>query len=223
MDALGERWLVVLAKRPVAGQVKTRLARTLGDAAAAELQAAFLADTLRHAARVRDARRLLAVAPRGSAGWFAELDPGAEVVEQVEGDLGARLAAAFAEAFARGAARVVAVGSDAPQQDAEVLERAFAALAPGRVVLRPSDDGGYTLVGLAAPAPRLFERVPWSTPEVLQATERRARALGLEVARLEPGFDVDEERDLARLAGEIDAGRADCPATRAALRSRPRP
>lgn len=166
---------------------------------------------------------MIACSPPGSTAWFAELDPGAELVEQVEGDLGARLAAAFDEAFARGAERVVALGSDSPQQDAAVFERAFALLGPGRVVLRPSDDGGYTLVGLAARAPRLFEGVPWSTPAVLAATERRARSLGLEVALLEPGFDVDDERDLARLAGELDAGRADCPATRAALRSRRRP
>ena len=76
-----------------------------------------------------------------------------------------------------------------------------------------------TLVGLSAPAPRLFEGIPWSTPAVLETSERRARALGLEVVRLEPGYDVDESDDLARLAAEIESGRADCPATRAALRS----
>lgn len=213
----------MLAKQPVAGRVKTRLARVLGDAAAAELQAAFLSDTLRHVARVRDARRLVCFTPPEARDWFAALDPGAEFAAQVEGDLGARLAAAFELAFADGASAVLALGSDSPQQDAMVFERAFAVLGPGRAVLRPSDDGGYTLVGLAARAPRLFEAIPWSTPDVLAASERKARALGLEVVRLEPGYDVDELADLARLAAEIDAGRADCPATRAALRSRPTP
>jgi rSAM/selenodomain-associated transferase 1 len=220
---VGERWLIVLAKQPVAGRVKTRLARVLGDQVAADLQAAFLADTLRHAARVRDARRLVCFAPAEARAWFADLDPHAELAAQVEGDLGARLAAAFAHAFAAGATAALAVGSDAPQQDEGVLERAFAELVPGRVVLRPSDDGGYTLVGLSAPAPRLFEGIPWSTPGVLASSARRARALGLEVVLLEPGYDVDEAADLARLAAEIAAGRADCPATRAALRSSPAP
>lgn len=220
---MDERALIVLAKQPVAGRVKTRLARALGPEAAAELAAAFLADTLRHAASVRDARRLLCFAPPEAQAWFAELDRGAELVTQVAGDLGARLAAAFEHAFASGALHVLAIGSDAPQQDATVLELAFASLAPGRVVLRPSDDGGYTLVGLAARAPRLFEAIPWSTPDVLAASERRSRSLGLEVVRLEPGFDIDEASDLARLSAEIEAGRADCPATRAALRSLPRP
>lgn len=220
---MGERWLIVLAKQPVAGRVKTRLARTLGDEAAAGLQAAFLADTLRHAGRVRAARRLLCFAPPEARAWFADQDAGAELAAQVEGDLGARLAAAFEHAFAAGASSVLAVGSDAPQQDASVFERAFAALAPGRAVLRPSDDGGYTLVGLAARAPRLFEGIPWSSGAVLAASERRARALGLEVVLLEPGYDVDEAADLARLAAEIASGRADCPATRAALRSSPAP
>ena len=220
---MGERWLIVLAKQPVPGRVKTRLARVLGDQVAADLQAAFLADTLRHAARVRDARRLVCFAPAEARAWFADLDPQAELEAQVEGDLGARLAAAFARVFDAGATAAIAVGSDCPQQDAGVLERAFAELGHGRVVLRPSDDGGYTLVGLAAPAARLFEGVPWSTPGVLEASERAARALGLEVARLEPGYDVDEAADLARLAAEIAAGRADCPATAAALRSRRAP
>jgi rSAM/selenodomain-associated transferase 1 len=213
----------VLAKQPVAGRVKTRLARTLGPEAAAELAAAFLADTLRHAARVRDARRMLCFAPPDARAWFERQDPTAELVPQVEGDLGARLAAAFEHAFARGAAAALAVGGDSPQQDADVLERAFASLAPGRVVLRPSADGGYTLIGLAAREPRLFAGIPWSTPQVLATSERRARSLGLEVALLEEGFDVDDAADLARLAAQIESGAADCPATRAALRSLPAP
>lgn len=211
----------MLAKEPVAGQVKTRLARSLGEAAAAELQAAFLADTLAQVARVRDARRVLCFAPPSARAWFERLDPRAELLAQGEGDLGARLAAAFEHAFAGGAAAALAVGSDSPQQDAHVLERALAELTPGRVVLRPSLDGGYTLVGLAARAPELFTGIPWSTPDVCAATQRRARSLGLEVVLLEVGYDVDDAADLARLATEIDAGRADCPATRAALRSRP--
>jgi rSAM/selenodomain-associated transferase 1 len=219
----GERALLVLAKQPVAGRVKTRLARSLGEAAAAELAQAFLADTLRHAARVRDARRVLCFSPPDARDWFAGLDPRAELLAQVEGDLGARLTAAFEHAFAQGATAVLAVGSDSPQQGADLLERAFAELAPGRVVLRPSRDGGYTLVGLAARAPGLFADIPWSTPQVCEQSEQRARSLGLEIVRLEEGYDVDEASDVARLAAQIEAGAADCPATRAALRSRPAP
>lgn len=215
----GSRSLIVLAKQPVAGQVKTRLAASLGDAAAAELQLAFLRDTLAHCARVRDVERVLCHAPDAAADWFAELDPAARCVPQGEGDLGERLSRAFEGAFARGASAALVLGSDAPQLDAHYLERAFAQLGPGRVVFGPSDDGGITLVALAAPAARLFEQIPWSTPQVLAACERRARTLGLAVERLEPSFDIDDAADLQRLARGLAAGQYDCPATQSALRA----
>jgi uncharacterized protein len=213
--------LIVFAKQPVPGRVKTRLARTLGERAAAELGEAFLRDTLRHCAAVRGARRVLCFEPASALDWFAALDPGASCSAQCEGDLGARLEEAFERAFAEGAPAVVALGSDAPHLHSACYEDALARAAPGRVVLGPSADGGYTLIGLAAPTPGLFADIPWSTPGVLAATVQRSRALGLEVELLAEGFDVDEAADLRRLRGLIEAGGADCPATAAALRMRP--
>ena len=217
------RCLLVFAKQPVPGRVKTRLARNLGATAAAQLYEAFLRDTLQHCAEVRDVELRLCYTPGTAGAWFAELEPEARCLPQAEGDLGVRLAQAFEQAFSDGARAAVALGSDTPQLDASFLEGALARVAPGRVVLGPSRDGGYTLIGLAAPAPALFERIPWSTPAVLETTEQRARSLGLQVDRLEERYDIDEALDLECLRAQIEAREVDCPATRAALRSRPRP
>jgi rSAM/selenodomain-associated transferase 1 len=115
---------------------------------------------------------------------------------QVDGDLGARMEAAFAHAFAAGARAVVIMGTDCPQLGSDRLAEAFAALAEAELVLGPALDGGYYLIGLTRPVPELFRGVPWGTAEVCARTLDLASPLALKVAMLGPLADVDRPEDL---------------------------
>ncbi|MBI5364292.1 MAG: TIGR04282 family arsenosugar biosynthesis glycosyltransferase [Planctomycetes bacterium] len=199
------RTIVVMAKAPLPGVAKTRLAAApgVGREGAARLAEGLFLDTLAtanaFAAAAGERELVLAFAPDAERAWFAAVAPGARLVAQVDGTLSPRLVHATEDAFARGASAVVVVGTDAPELVPEDLERAFELLARHPVVLGPSLDGGYWLVGLARPAPRLFEGIPWSTERVFALTLARAKELGLSVAELAPHFDVDAPTDLARL------------------------
>jgi rSAM/selenodomain-associated transferase 1 len=209
--------LVVFARCPEPGRVKTRLARTVGDDAAAALYAAFVEDLRARFAGAPFAVRW-AVAPpdTGFAARFAI--PIEETFAQQGGDLGARMETAFARARDAGFARTVLIGSDMPQLACATVERAFAALDRADVVLGPARDGGYYLVAARRPLD-VFTGVAWSTSTVLAATCSRATELGLTVELLDRDFDVDEASDLALLDWLLDdqRARAMMPATVAAL------
>lgn len=111
---------------------------------------------------------------------------------QAAGDLGARLEDAFSKAFAAGYDQLVVVGSDCVELDADVFENAFEKLADCDVVIGPSEDGGYYLLGLTSPQPSLFTDIPWSTGETLARTLDRAESRELRVALLETLRDVDD-------------------------------
>lgn len=193
------RTLLVFVKRPRPGEVKTRLAVDLGEEGAAAVYRALaeaeIAGTQPHE-REYERRFLYAPADAGSevGAWL----PGERVAPQQGVDLGARMATAFDDAFRRGAERVAIIGSDVPWVTRERVNRAFASLDEGDVVLGPCDDGGYYLLALSRPRPELFEGIAWSTPTVLQATLGRARARGLRVVMLDPLPDVDTLADIRR-------------------------
>ena len=214
------RALIVMAKAPLAGLAKTRLAGTLGAQRAAELAEAFLVDTLAHAARVRDVELIVAYTPRAERAWFRSHAPRARLAAQVPGHLGRRMKSVFAQAFAAGARSAVLVGSDTPQLRVEALERAFERLERADGVVGPSADGGYYLLGLRERCDTLFEGVDWGRERVLAQTLARARAARVELERLPMEFDLDSPSDLARLAGRLaDRGARMCPATGERLRS----
>jgi rSAM/selenodomain-associated transferase 1 len=188
--------VIVLAKQPVAGYAKTRLASVLGRDEAARLAEAFLRDTLAFAAG--RARRLYAAcAPDASA--FRTLAPGARCFAQPDGDLGARLAHAFEMAFRDGASRPVLIGADSPTLPSQLLTAAHEALGSHDVVIGPALDGGYYLIGMRELHRSLFDRIDWSSDLVLAQTLARARAAGLDVFVLPRWYDVDDASGLARL------------------------
>ena len=202
--------LVIFARAPERGRVKTRLAAAIGDDAAlaayrllgARVAAAVRPSTM-DGGGVPDWHTVVAHTPRdASAALAAWLEPAAGPLTyepQADGDLGARMRAAIERAVAGGAPRVVVVGTDCPDVDAAVVSEALAALDTADVVLGPALDGGYYLVGVRAPADRacaaLFEGVPWSAPDTLAVSLTRAAAAGLAVAQLAPRRDVDTEDD----------------------------
>jgi len=217
-DAAGDV-LVVFARYPEPGQVKTRLARSLGEEAAASLYAAFVADLRQRFAAAPFAVRW-AVAPP-DAGFAARFGIAREHVFVQQGsDLGARMRQAIARLLDEGFARCAIIGSDMPQLAPGTVTDAFARLQQADLVLGPADDGGYYLIAARA-ALDVFDGIAWGTPSVLAATRGRAAELGLRLGLLAPGFDIDEGADLARLEAMLthDAARATMPFTAAALNS----
>lgn len=196
-----ERSLIVFAKVPRPGHVKTRLAAAVGDVEAASLYRVM-------------GRRVLDGVRGGDYRLVAYIDPANELAaarrwlgaagvdfrpQEGEG-LGERLTDAFRREFQR-AGHVCAIGTDAPAVDRHVVERAFAELPTNDLVLGPALDGGYYLIGATGYWPELFRDVPWSTEEVMAATLARARALTLRTATLEALPDIDTVEDLERAKG----------------------
>jgi rSAM/selenodomain-associated transferase 1 len=130
--------------------------------------------------------------------WLADLAV-AEYRAQPAGTLGSRLIAAFRHHFQAGARRVILMGSDCPGVDVPLVSKAFGSLKEHDLVLGPAQDGGYYLIGLQRPEPRLFRRVSWSTDSVLAQTLLRARRLGLRSAILPTLRDIDTPEDAAAL------------------------
>lgn len=203
----------IMAKAPRAGEVKTRLCPPLTGPEAAALYGSFLQDKIEQVRTLRGATPAVAYAPEAERPLFHAMAPDFRLVAQRGPDLGARLANGFAEFLGNGHAGAVAIDSDTPTLPTEHLEEAVARLRRGDVdlVLGPSEDGGYYLIGLREPHPELFEAIRWSTPEVMPETLRRAEARGLRVVLLPTWYDVDVPADLARLRAALAASQAPTP------------
>jgi rSAM/selenodomain-associated transferase 1 len=199
------RHLIVYAKRPQPGCAKTRLGAAIGVEQAAGVYARLLytclLDLLR--ADLADTCIELSLASPADVPFFAAAFPELVVRPQVEGDLGQRLTASFAQAFAAGAEAVVVTTSDTPGLDQRLVDGAFRALGTAPVVIGPAADGGYYLIGMRAPGASLFEGVDWSSQRVLAQTRALASAQGLAVAYLTEQFDVDTLEDLERWQQQI--------------------
>jgi uncharacterized protein len=193
--------LLIFAKAPVPGRVKTRLAGHLGKRGAAELYKKLLYRTLRiaHAARLCPIELWCAPDARHGSFVACRREYGARLRRQCAGDLGRRMNHALSRTLAAGHPAVLIGGDCASLGEAE-LRTAFGLLAAGHeAVLGPAADGGYVLIGLNRPCPTLFQGIVWSTPAVLATTRRRLRRAGLNWAELPSGWDVDTPADLRRL------------------------
>ena len=194
--------VIVFARAPRPGAAKTRLIPALGPERAAMLYQCFLLDVLA-TVEALDAAVIAAAAGPEEASHVAELAaqtcPRAEVTVQVGADLGQRIDAAVGAALALGHSPAVVLGSDAPTLPGELIAQAIELARRHDLVLGPSFDGGYYLVGLRAPAAGLFSNISWSTGDVLSQTLDRAKRMGLSAALLEPWYDVDTPEDLRLL------------------------
>ena len=199
------RFLAVVAKRPAAGQTKTRLCPPLSGEAAAALYECFLADTLALMRGVDGVERAIVYLPAGEEAYFTGLAPDFALLPQEGDDLGARLDNLLSHALGNGAGQAVVMDSDSPTLPPAYVAEAFARLDDGAdVVFGPCDDGGYYLVGLRRPQPRLLREVQMSTPRVLADSLAIAAELGLNVALLPVWYDVDTATELERLRRELD-------------------
>jgi uncharacterized protein len=219
--ALTDRVVVVFAKRPAPGVVKTRLCPPLTPEQAASLYAAMLDDVL--------ATTAVAAAAAGAAAWLAVHPPdavdelaarcpaGFHAFAQRGADLSERMERAVESAAAAGFARILLRGSDNPALPGTELERGFAALDAAEIAVGPDRDGGYGWIALRGPAPGLFAH-PMSTASVLSDTLAGAAARGLRVRTFATHFDLDTAADLTLLAEARARGEArDCPRTLALL------
>ena len=170
---------------------------------AAQLYECLLLDTLELARAVPRVERMVAYAPRDEQAYFAQLAPGLELIPQIGEDLGERLDNALTHCFEHGYAWAVIMDSDSPTLPSAYLSRAFDELEDADVVLGPCEDGGYYLIGLTRPQPRLLREVQMSTPHVARDTLALAEAEGLRVALLPSWYDVDTREELERLRGEL--------------------
>jgi uncharacterized protein len=220
-----ENALIVVARQPVPGETKTRLSSGLSPTTpvrapeeAAALYECFLLDTLDLIRHVPDVQRVIAYWPPVGRQYFATLAPDFEYIPQSGSNLGARLDNALTAYLRRGYRRAVIMNSDGPTLPLACLLRAFVYLEDVDVVLGPADDGGYYLIGLKTPAPRLLREVHMSTSHVTRDTLVLATQEDLKVALLPPWYDVDDAESLVRLAAElIDAPDGVAPHTRAFL------
>jgi rSAM/selenodomain-associated transferase 1 len=206
--------LIIFAKAPIPGQVKTRLCPPLTSDEAATLHGSLVLDVLERTqqavklVRGKPARltvdRFLACAPSAAHVFFKILAEreGVRLLTQTGDDLGARMSHAFDAVFGMGYRRVALTGTDLPSIPASVYAEALALLEEHDLVLGPSTDGGYYLIGLKHPVPELWSGVPWSTDRVFDLTMQRAQNLGLDAAVLPSGRDIDTIEDLTALISE---------------------
>ena len=215
--------LVIFAKNPVPGAVKTRLHARYTPTQAAAIYRAFVLDTVDAAMQARVDLRCVAFDPPGAEVELGDLaGPGWVLFAQVSGDLGERMYLAARHCFDLGARRVVVLGTDVPSLPPSRIDRAFELLEANEIVLGPSMDGGYYLVGLSRPVREIFRDIAWSTARVFAQTLERARAAGLAVGVLPSWHDVDTPRQLDYLVdharAHLHAGTVDpIPHTRACL------
>jgi uncharacterized protein len=208
-----DRVLVIMAKAPRPGEVKTRLASSLSPAAVAAFYCCLLDDTLALARSLGDVEVAI-MCPDSDVNELAQLAGSqASVVAQKGEGLAAGLTSVFTHFAAPGRQRTIAFNSDSPHLPRSVLEDAFETLAAHDVVVGPTHDGGYYLVGAKASHPTLFTRDGIGTSSALERLLSRARTLGLSVGFAAPFYDIDVVDDLTRLAEELRLAPAKAPRT----------
>jgi len=186
--------LIIFLKAPRIGTVKTRLAKSIGEQRACDAYRTMVESVLKSLNSLANVDL-----------WFAPDDGEDEIkawlreswraFPQGGGDLGERLKRGFEKTFGEGSQRVVIIGSDCPEIRAEDIRAAWQKLKDHDLVVGPATDGGYWLIGLRTPQPKLFENISWSSEQVLAETLQRAKALGLRIQLLRILSDVDTETE----------------------------
>ena len=194
--------LGVFAKCWTPGEVKTRLAASIGAQKAAALHRQFVAATLTRLEAI-DAERVIAYWPPESESEFKKLAPTWQRFAQTPGDLGDRLRAFFAAQFASGYQRVLIVGSDSPNLPINYVDQAFETLDDFSIVLGPSDDGGYYLIGAKSTPVAALAEIPWGSNKVWKTTIDRLNAAGIPFGTIPVWYDVDRREDLTRLHNDL--------------------
>lgn len=195
--------IIIFVKNTIKGKVKTRLAKTLGDDEALAVYKELLAITKANVEPLEVEKEV----------WYAWHTEERDVWDddifnkkvQVEGDLGQKMSQAFASSFNESCEKVVLIGSDCPTITTSIFEEAFNALNENDVVIGPSLDGGYYLIGMNQFIPDLFEGITWSTEKVFGESKKVLESLGKTLYTLQPLNDIDNETDWNAYLSEIRA------------------
>jgi len=190
--------IILFAKAPVPGQVKTRLCPPLTPDEAASLHGSMVMDAVERTRPLRGFDIFLACTPSMDHPFFQTLAARhrLQLIEQVGEDLGQRMVHALTTILNYGYKYAVLVGTDIPNLSAHTYKQAKDMLQSKDVVFGPTKDGGYYLVGMRTPNPELFANIDWSTNHVLTQSQAQAEKLGLAVSLLEPEYDIDTFDDL---------------------------
>jgi rSAM/selenodomain-associated transferase 1 len=197
--------VAIFSKAPTPGAVNTRLCPPLTPRQAATLGRCFLRDKIAQVRGLTGTTPVIAYAPASERDVFERLAPDFALRPQHGRDLGERMRSALGALLHSGHRAAIAIGTDTPTLPTAQVQHAVDLTASGDVdvVLGPSEDGGYYLIGVRGDYPTLFENIPWSTAAVLDVTRRRAEGAGLRTALLPRWFDVDTADDLVRLRAAL--------------------
>ncbi|MEG5056589.1 TIGR04282 family arsenosugar biosynthesis glycosyltransferase [Microcoleus sp. A2-C5] len=194
--------LMVFTRYPEPGKTKTRLIPVLGETGAANLHRLMAQKAIAGGISLQNSRRL-SVEIHHTGGSQQQMQDwlGSDIIyqNQIDGDLGARMTAAFQKSFNSGVDKAVIIGTDCPALKAEIIAQAFDKLSQHDLVLGPAKDGGYYLIGLRRSIPELFRGINWGTSEVFAATRAIAQNLDLNIANLPTLADIDLPEDLLGL------------------------
>ena len=197
--------LVIMAKAPLPGEAKTRLATLLSPEDAAELSHCFFLDVVELAQSVSGCEVVVAYAPEDALEIFSvESLKVAKCISQGRGDLGQRMKRVFETMFDSGYAKVVLIGTDLPTIRLSSLQEAFSSLKNHPVILGPSLDGGYYLLGMQDMIPEIFEGIDWGTDRVLGQTFERLSEKNIRSERLPAWYDVDKPEELNFLIAHLE-------------------
>jgi rSAM/selenodomain-associated transferase 1 len=204
LDQTNSSALIIMAKKPKVGSIKTRLCPPLKLDEAAMLYEALLWDTIEMVTGVRDIDLAIAITPPESSEYFKQITPLDTILIPVAcADIGECLACVLGKLIDMGYDRVMALNSDGPTLPPGYIQAAIQSLEQHDLVLGPAEDGGYYLVGFQELHTKIFSGIDWSTDRVLTQTLRRAEQLSLSVHLLPPWYDIDTVADIHRLRDEL--------------------
>lgn len=199
-----KRTLIIFAKEPQRGKVKTRMLSYLSHNKCLGLYKALLRDSIDIAKKVKVGKKVLAYhAGKGDPSYLSRIRRDFILYRQKGRNLGEKMHNAFLYEESKAGAKTIIIGSDSPTLPPSYIELAFRMLDKKDVVLGPSSDGGYYLVGLKRPCSALFKGIKWSTDTVFSETAKRARRLHRSIGMLKIVYDIDSPGDLALLRSEL--------------------
>ena len=199
--------IVMFSKAPEPGKVKTRLASHMSDLEAASFHEAFVLDTIDTLAGIEDTKKYLACHPDREHVFFQELEESFDIktFNQEGKDLGERMGNAFRYLRKMGHKEIVIIGSDSPTLPSEILDEAFERLKGNDLVVGPSIDGGYYLIGISGKVPDLFSGIGWGTDNVFDETLKKAKESRLDFSLLPFWYDIDTINELRFMQIHLDA------------------
>jgi hypothetical protein len=196
--------LIIFAKSPIPGKVKTRLTPYITPTEAAELYKAFITDIICNTHKLKCERVTIAYTPSDAKATFHNLcGQSVNYVPQKGDNLGERMKNAFTYSFEKGSKRTVIIGTDSPTLPLSYIQKAFDALKEVPVTIGPTFDGGYYLIGLSEQNAAIFDGVDWSTSRVFSQTLTRIQAINKQLYVLPPWYDVDTSDNLEFLRSHI--------------------